>query len=463
MNQQFWTPSIDGSTAPLYTAILQALSEDIKAEKLKIGTKLPTQRELADSLKVALGTVTRAYAEAERRGLIRSDGRRGTFVGRPLTSRAFLSAIAQRPDQGIDLCKNHPVYHLDPDLKTTLRRLATDRRLQSLLHYAPAEGLPQHREAGAKWFGQLGASVEAESVFVTAGAQHAFAAILSAIGKPGDVIGSERFTYTGVRALAEQMGLPMVGIPADEEGIIPEALESLCRQRNIRFLYINPTISNPSNCLYPITRREEIAKVAERNNLLVIEDEIMRPLVPEQTGFISAILPEQTFTVISTSKVVAAGIRVGFAIVPPQARQRMTESLNASCLGLPPLTSELFSIWLEDGTAQRVIARRRQDTAARQKLAEKIFGGFAVRTHPASYHLWLTLPEGWSSSQFAMEAQLRGVVVAPGEAFAVDVRPFSESIRISVVAPPDLDELEKGLKIIAELLRGRPGHHMAPV
>jgi DNA-binding transcriptional MocR family regulator len=110
-----------------------------------------------------------------------------------------------------------------------------------------------------------------------------------------------------------------------------------------------------------------------------------------------------------------------------------------------------------------VIARRRQDTAHRQNLAEKIFHGFSYRAHPGSYHLWLEMPDGWTSSRFAMEAQLRGVVIAPGEAFAVDARPAMEAIRISVVAPPSMEQLEEGLRIIADLLRGRPGHHMAPV
>ena len=93
-NQVTWAPLIEPTGLPLYLAIAKALDDDITSGRLAIDTKLPTQRELADHLNIALGTVTRAYAEAERRGLIRSEGRRGTFVGEPQTSRAFLSRMA---------------------------------------------------------------------------------------------------------------------------------------------------------------------------------------------------------------------------------------------------------------------------------------------------------------------------------------------------------------------------------
>ena len=76
-----WNPAFNKEEKPLFLALVRALAEDIGAGKLPNGFRLPPQRELADQLKVALGTVTRAYDEAEKRGLVFGDGRRGTFVG----------------------------------------------------------------------------------------------------------------------------------------------------------------------------------------------------------------------------------------------------------------------------------------------------------------------------------------------------------------------------------------------
>jgi DNA-binding transcriptional MocR family regulator len=257
--------------------------------------------------------------------------------------------------------------------------------------------------------------------------------------------------------------LQTVGISTDEQGLIPDALESVCRQRSIRLLYCNPSVSNPTNTLSSLSRRQGLATVAEKYGLTIVEDEIMRPLLPEHPGFIADLLPEQTYLVISASKAVAAGLRVGFVRAPVKSHQKMVDSLNASCLGVPPLMAELFSTWLEDGTIDAIVARRRSDTSARQKLAAELLAGFRHRGHPVSYHVWLELPEGWTGMKLAHAAQARGTSVTPAEAFAVDNRSPVNAVRLSLVMPPTLDLLRSGLKTIIDLLRGNAGHEMATV
>lgn len=458
-----WKPVLESSGQPVYMAIVKAISNDITNGALSKEMRLPTQRELADSLRVAIGTVTRAYAEAERRGLIRSEGRRGTYVGEPRTSRSVLSSIAGRPPLGIDLSKNHPSYALDPDLRSALKAIASSRHVSTLLEYPPASGQMHHRESGAKWFSLLGIEAQPESVFVTAGAQHALSVILAAETKRGDIIATERFTYTGVKALAEVLNLHLVGLPADERGLVPEALEALCRKRRVRVLYCNPSLQNPTNVIWPLERRKQIAALASQYGITIIEDEIMRPLLMDHPGFITSQLREQSYLVVSTSKAVAAGMRIGFVLAPAKARQPLIDSLNASCLGVPPLMAELFSVWLEDGTVDRVIARRREDTAQRQMLASEMLKGLHFRGHASSYNIWLELPEGWSSMELAMETQIRGAVVAPGEAFAVDRKLPIEAVRISVVTPATRELLKTGLNTIAGVFRGSSRDNLATV
>jgi len=463
MNSTNWKPGFEGSDQSLYVWLSRAISTDVERGVLKVGTRLPTHRKMADTLGVAVGTVTRAYSEAERRGLIRSEGRRGTFVGPPQTSSSILSAIARGFANGVDLSKNHPSHHLDPDLGGAIRRIARAKDVQALLEYPPAAGLARHREAGSKWFNQLGAAAEPESVFVTAGAQHALAVIFAAETRRGDIITAENLTYPGVKAVAEQFDLQTVGIPADEQGLIPDALESVCRQRPIRLLYCNPSVANPTNTLSPLSRRQDLATVAEKYGLTIVEDEIMRPLLSEHPGFIADLLPEQTYLVISASKAVAAGLRVGFVRAPAKSRQKMVDSLNASCLGVPPLMAELFSNWLDDGTIDSIVARRRSDTAARQKLAAELLAGFKHRGHPVSYHVWLELPEGWTGMKLAQAAQTRGAVVTPAEVFAIDTRSTINAVRLSLVVPSTLEVLRNGLRTVVGLLRGNASHEMATV
>jgi DNA-binding transcriptional MocR family regulator len=458
-----WKPSFDVNDELLYLAIANAISDDIDQGTLSAGYKLPTQRDLADQLGVALGTVTRAYSEAERRGLIRGEGRRGTFVGSQPTSRALLTAMSGQAQSGIDLSKNHPAYGLDPELAPALRALARSSKTQELLQYAPAAGLMRHRELGAAWLRKLGAQASPESVFVTTGAQHALSVIFAAETRRGDVIAAERYTYPGVRALAEQLDLQVVAVPTDEQGILPDALDSICRQKAVRLLYCNPSLNNPTNVIYPMSRRKEIAAVAAEHDVMIIEDEIMRPLLDDHPGFIADVLPDQTHLVVSASKAVAAGLRIGFIQAPLKSHQRLIDSLNASCLGAPPFMAELFALWFEDGTMDRTIERRRRDSAARQKVAEEVLGGFRLHSHPCSYHVWLELPDEWSGLKLATEAQLRGIAVTPAEVFAVDRKSPLGAVRLSLVVPPTLDSLRTGLKTVADLLRGAVGHHMATV
>jgi DNA-binding transcriptional MocR family regulator len=174
-------------------------------------------------------------------------------------------------------------------------------------------------------------------------------------------------------------------------------------------------------------------------------------------------LPDQSFLIVSASKAIAAGLRVGFVLAPAESRRQMVDSINASCLGVSPLTVEVLSVWLDDGTVEKTTARRIQDTASRQKLAGELLKGLEFSSHPSSYHLWLKLPEGWGSMRFAMEAQLRGAVITSGEFFCVDQRPPVEAVRLSITVPPTLEILESGIRTISDLLRGQSERDLATV
>lgn len=449
-----WRPSIQNAGKPLYLALVKAIANDIDSGRLPKGNRLPTQRELADELKIAIGTVTRAYDEAERRGLIYGDGRRGTYVGEMTRPISHLASLSTGFSMGIDLSKNHPVYALDPALSVALKQIARRPELQQLLEYPPAAGFPAHRQAAAGWIESLGLKVNPDNLFVSGGAQHGLMAVFAAEARPGDIIATEEYSYPGVKAAADIMGLQQVGVAADEEGIIPEALEAVCRKKDIRLLYCNPTLQNPTNAVMSLDRKRQVAAMAEKYNLCIVEDEILAPFMDKCPGFIAGLIPDRTYFVISSSKAIAAGLRVGFVAAPAKARQKLSESMQGINLGLPPLMAEIFTRWYKDGTVEKTIARRKRELAASQQIARDILNGFDFRSHPSSYHIWLKLPEPWTSLHFATETQMRGVAVAPAEIFAVDPKSSLNAIRISIGSAPNREILKAGLNIIADILSG---------
>ncbi len=456
--ENIWKPSIQKSDEPMFINIVRIMSSDISRGVLPHDSRLPTQRELADSLHVALGTITRAYKEAERRGLIRSEGRRGTFVGKARKGKSLLSIVARAVPHSIDLSKNHPDHSQDPDLAEILRKLVRHPECQNLLHYPPVTGHPRHLLAGARWLEKLGLKTDPESVTLTCGAQHALMVVLGAESRAGDIIAVEEYSYPGVKSVADILGLELAGVAMDEQGLIPEALDELCRHRSIRLLYCNPTLQNPSNTVMPEKRRREIADICESNNVIVVEDEILSPLVDKPPVFLSALIPHRSYLVMSASKAVAAGLRVGFVTVPENSRQKIADSLQATCLGVPPLTAEIFAAWLEDGTIDKTILRRRHELSARNLLVNDIFREYSCRTYGTGFHVWLVLPENWTSMRFAMEAQFRGVAIAPAEVFAIDRKAPLNAVRLSIGAVPSREILKAGLGVLHDILIGKGRH-----
>jgi len=453
-----WTPDIQKGEEPLYLTIVRALANDISSGALDPDNRLPTHRELADKLGVAIGTITRAYTEAELRGLIRGDGRRGTFVGgRRAGKKSALSTLAEADNQAINLSANHPTYREDPDLAAALRRLARRQDVQQLLQYTPSPGYSRHRAAGAEWLKSLGADVSPESIIITVGAQHGLLVIFMTIAARGDLILAEEHTYPGVKAIAERLGLQLNGIAADKDGIIPDALESLCRQKKVRALYCNPTLQNPTNSIIPEERRRRIAEIAEKYDFIIVEDEILRPLVNNPPPLISSMVPDRSLLVISPSKVITPGLRIGYLSAPARYLQKLIDCQCLTNLNTAALPAEILASWIEDGTAEEIIKRRRQENNRRYRLAMQLFENHEVYAHETGCYLWLHLPEEWGDMEFIFEAHRRGVLTAPSEIFAVGNNKKLNAVRIALSTTPRRETLKAGLEILAGILTGQPG------
>jgi DNA-binding transcriptional MocR family regulator len=449
-----WTSNLDATDEPLYLALVRALAEGIESGALRPGDRLPTHRELADHLGVAVGTVTRAYGLAEQRGLLHGDGRRGTFVGEMRRRASALTGLLIPTSSVIDLSANHPHPGEDPDLSSALRRLARRPEAQQLLQYPTPFSPLHHREAGARWIESLGMSVRPESVIVTAGAQNALMVILSTIARRGDVVVAEEYAYPGIKAIAEVLGLRLLGIPMDEDGLLPDALDEVCRRHGPRALYTSPTLQNPTNVLVPEARRREIVAVARKHGLRIIEDEINRALVTDPPSFFHALAPELGFLVASVSKAVAGGLRVAFVVPPDEAAAPLLDTLHASMLVVSPLPVEILAGWIADGTAAATVARRRRQAVRRSRRVVAALGSHAVKVEPTSYFAWLPLPDGWSAAGFTAEVLRGGVAVSPAEVFAVNPASAMPAVRICQVAAENLERLDRALEVIRAVLDG---------
>ena len=447
-----WSPRVEGRSGPRYLAIVEALTEDLAAGVLRHGGRLPTHRDLADRLGVTVGTVSRAYAEAARRGLVSGEVGRGTFV-----RGGEGGGEAEEAERVVDLSQNHP-----PEPATQPQRSALLAALAvltargdagRLLDYPAAGGNPADREAGAAWIARAGVPAAPHDVLVCTGSQHGLTVVLATLLEPGDLLLTEALTYAGVKAVAGLLHLRLKGLPIDAYGLRPDALEAACREGGAKALYVIPTHHNPTTAVMPEGRRHEIVAVARTHGLVVVEDDVHGLLPPERPRPIAALAPERCYYLTSTSKTLAPGLRVAYVLAPPAMIPRLVANLRATTWAVAPLTAAVASLWIRDGTADRLLETRRFEARDRQAIARTRLAGADVDAKAEAYYLWLRLPEPWRGDAFAAEARARGVLVTPAEAFAVGREPAPHAVRICLGAARTREALARGLDAVAELLR----------
>jgi DNA-binding transcriptional MocR family regulator len=451
-----WAPTLREKSGPRYLAIADQIAADLERGLLKPGERLPTHRELAWKLGVTVGTVTRAYSEAERRGLIAGEVGRGTFI-RDRAVDVPLPALPLPDDDFIDLARNFPTPDRpSPGLVRAITDVATSPELEHLLSYATNLGLPAHRGAAVEWLARAGLDAPAGEIVVTNGAQHGMILAMAAVAHPGDVVLTEQLTFYGMKSVASLLSLRLHGVAMDEDGLVPDALDAACRQLAPKALYCIPTLQNPTAATMSAGRRREIADICKRHNVILVEDDIYGFLSSNGPKPVASIHPENSIYISSLSKSVAPGLRVGYMRAPPALLDRMASTLRATTWMAAPFMAEVATRLVRSGEAARLAELQRKEAIARQEIAMRLLAGFEVATHPASFHLWLTLPEPWRREEFTAQLRRSGVGVASADSFAVGRAPVPHAVRVGLSAASDRARLERALSIIATVLREPP-------
>ena len=460
-----WLPNLSGYEGPRYRAIAEALARDVGEGRLAAGARLPTQRELAWKLRVTIGTVSRAYREAERRGLIVGEVGRGTYV-RPSAGPAMMSSerFDERADPDfIDLSINRPGAAAEGAVMAdALQQLAAEPDLAALLDYQAPTGRPEDRAAGAALVEACGLATTPEQIIATAGGQHAMACVIGTLTQPGDTLAVETLTYPGVRVLASLLRLRLAPVAIDDEGLIPEALDTVCRAAPVRALYTMPTLHNPTTATMPPARRETVAEVARRHDLALIEDDVYGFLLDAAPLPLAHYAPERGFYLTSASKSLMPALRVGYVHAPKGRVEPIAAAVRATVYSAPPLMARIVARWIADGTAARLVKEKRAEIRRRNRMAHSTLGASGFIGDPVAPHLWLMLPEPWRADDFVTAARHRGVGIVPAAAFAV-ARQAPEAARICLGAQTTAERLERALMRLSELLASAPERYLSVV
>ena len=223
-----WRPRLVESARMKYLGIVEAL-EAMTPRPRAPGDRLPSQRATAEALNVDLTTVTRAFNEARRRGLVDAQAGRGSFIKSSRRSACLAGGSAPL----VDLEHEYPASargrgSSEGDYKGIGDLLSSSRGMLHL-HYQESTGSEPDRAAAAAWLGRRMEMVSPSRILVACGAQSALFAICESQLRSGDAIAAGAMTYPGLKAVAAQKGLAVVPLAMDEGGIIPHAFEEACR------------------------------------------------------------------------------------------------------------------------------------------------------------------------------------------------------------------------------------------
>lgn len=452
-----WDLKILNTDKPFYKSIADAIERDIQCGILKPGDKMPTHRQLAKTIGVDITTVTRAYQEAEKRGFVTATVGKGTFITSDLGRNPSLLDTADKAKSGnIEMGLVLPLYSAEPDIRTVLSKIINRKSLNGLMRYTPPQGLYEHRKIAAGWIRRFGVDAGADQVIITAGSQHAIDCILSSLFQPGDHIAVDCLTYPGIKTAAKQHGIQLDAVAMDRNGMLPDDLETVCSHSDIRGIYTMSRMQNPTNSVMSGQRREEIARIIKRKNLLLVEDDIYGFLSSDSAP-LTSLIPENSVFICGISKAFYAGLRTSFLLAPERYCYRISQAVVDTVWMAPTLNSEIACECISSGMAEKIIQEKLENIKIRADLLSEAFSGFHFDYEPNSMFAWLKLPDRWGSGSFEKAANRFGVNIYASDKFAVGGFVPPDCVRVSLTGADDLSEFQRGLEILRKLLNSEIG------
>ncbi|RTQ49619.1 PLP-dependent aminotransferase family protein [Hymenobacter gummosus] len=359
----------------------------------------------------------------------------------------------------IDLRYNYPVL---PEQHEQFRAaLAALPPAPDYLDTAPPDGYPADRQAAATWLALPDYPVEAAQVQLGTGGHQALLAVALAARLAGRTVVADAVTYNGFLSLAAQLSITVLPCPMDADGMLPAALDELCRRQSVRAVYLMPTLHNPLTTVMPLARRQELVAVARQHDLLLLDDGAYGFLEPRELPSLAHLAPERGFFVYSMSKPVGPGLKLAYLLAPAAYRPALTDAMRASS-GSAVLFARLASRWLADGTLARLIARKQEVARQRQAVVQRVLGTLPYLTRPASFHIWLPLPAGTDLPALLTRLQAQGVEVLSSASYQVSPEQPQPGLRLALGAIHDEAELAEGLRRVARELAALPQPATAP-
>jgi GntR family transcriptional regulator/MocR family aminotransferase len=472
------------SATPLWRQLARWLGDHIEAGGLPDGTRLPSTRALAAELGVSRITVTTAYAALEADGQLVPREGSGTFVAardrgergdhevapewprwqrqlRPAPS-ARSSTERVRPAHA-DMISftgvGDPRAFALGDFSATVREVLRQLGTSALAYGSFDRGHEPLRVTVARILASQGIRTSAEHVLITSGSQQGLSLVCQLLLSRGDAVIVELPTYDYALELFAELGLRVVGVPIDDEGMRVELVEAVLEHDRPRLIYTIPTFQNPSGTSMSGARRRTLLELAERNGVPIVEDDFAGDLRYEgrTQPAIKALDRSGTVIYIGTfSKLLQPGLRVGYAVANGPVLDRLAQIKRTHDLTTSPLMQLVVDRFVTLGRYQAHLRRttrlyRQRRDAMLAALAERLPEATVSPVHGGLF-AWVQLAEGVSTRRLLAAALERGVEYAPGDRYFADPVDGDRYLRLNFVTHPPAD-IDRGVARLAEAVR----------
>lgn len=445
----YWVTRIKNSPLPAYQVIPDLIVEDLQHGRLAPRDRLPPLRELAKVLDLNYTTVVRGFAEARDRGLIASRPGlgsyvRGSFIGLPLRAGTGAEMTMNLPPE----IEDHPAMQR---LQEQAAAAIVKTPLHDLMRYQDFGGTSRDRALAAQWLRQWLAVADAERVLVAPGIHSVLLGLVSLLVKPGHSLCVESMAYPGIKAIAAQLGTQLHPLDMDDEGLRPDAFEAACKTTSVAALHLCPNLHNPMATSLSLHRREQIADVALRYSVPIIEDDAYGMLPAAVPPPLADYAPGLVYYVTGLSKWLGAGLRVAYVHSPTAAaHQRLAGAMRATTVMASPFINAVVSNWFEQGDADAVLAAVRAECQWRSALMAEVLGPHGLRTHRQGFHAWLPLPHAdgqQHSARLASDLRELGVAAVAAMAFSTDRQP-PDGLRLCLGGGLTRDDCGRALQAV---------------
>jgi GntR family transcriptional regulator, regulator for abcA and norABC len=474
-----WRPN-KASELPLYKQIANYLESRILNGEFPPGSRLPSERDLANQLKVNRSTINHAFEELRSIGLVNRVVGYGTVVSSDMWGSGekrvpnwdlYVKKSFYQPNNPLnqqiyrfirsnDQMINFAIGELSSDLQPLklMRDVHRSIELDNDFGYEHIQGNLTLRDSISMHLNSYRKIKSSpSSILITSGAQQAIHLIILGLLKPGDSVAIEDPSYAYSLPIFHTEGLQTHFLPVQNNGIDPDQIMTLYKRHRLKMIFLNPIFHNPTGTTLDLERRRRVLEVCAKFGIAIVEDDPYSILGYDHTfcpTLKSMDRDGQVLYVSSLSKIIASGLRIGWIVGPQTVIQRLADLKQQLDFGHPTLPQVIAAKILRSTYFEDHIRRLREGLKIKRDLTvrsleDELKGKFSFFVPEGGIHLWCKLnDEEIDESLLFKEALKRGVVFAPGSLLGSD-RTY---IRFTY-SRVETNSIPEGIRRLAQALR----------